>query len=332
MAVTLAQAKLNALDDIQAGVIDEFRKSSYLLDNMPFDDAVTPGTSGATLVYGYTRLITQPTAAFRAENTEYTAQEVTKQRYTTELKIFGGSYQIDRVLARVGGLNDEVALQTQQKVKAARSLFHDAAINGTGAGTGAFDGVSQAISGSTTDLYAGETTLKTGLDWTVIDTQAEAFKAMEFLDELVAALDERPGALLGNSKSIARVQQIARWAGYLTQVEDAFGRKVAAFDGIPLVDLGAKPGSTNPIIPIESRDLDGAGTGVAITGLTDLYAVRMGLDGFHGVTLAGAPLVSVNLPDFSTAGAVKTGDVEMVASVALKATKAAARLRHIKVQ
>lgn len=43
-----------------------------------FDDAVTPGMNGATLTYGYTRLITQPTAAFRAISSEYTLQEVTK--------------------------------------------------------------------------------------------------------------------------------------------------------------------------------------------------------------------------------------------------------------
>jgi hypothetical protein len=29
MAITLAQAKLNTQDDIQKGVIDEFRKSSF---------------------------------------------------------------------------------------------------------------------------------------------------------------------------------------------------------------------------------------------------------------------------------------------------------------
>jgi hypothetical protein len=78
MAITLEQAKLNTQDDIQAGVIDEFRKSLFILDNITFDDAVTPGTNGATLTYGYTRLITQPTAAFRAINSEYTSQEVTR--------------------------------------------------------------------------------------------------------------------------------------------------------------------------------------------------------------------------------------------------------------
>jgi len=53
--ITLAQAKLNTQDAIQAGVIDEFRKSSFILDNMTFDDAVSPGTNGATLTYGYTK-------------------------------------------------------------------------------------------------------------------------------------------------------------------------------------------------------------------------------------------------------------------------------------
>lgn len=86
-----------------------------------------------------------------------------------------------------------------------------------------------------------------------------------------------------------------------------------------------------------------AGTGVTIadgtagaapaTGLTDIYAVRIGLDGFHGVTTVGGQLVQTWLPDFGSAGAVKKGEVELgPVAVALKATKAAAVFRAIKVQ
>lgn len=333
MVVTLAQAKLATTDDVQSGVIDEFRKSSYLLDSMTFDDVVTPGTSGASLVYGYTRQITQPTAAFRALNAEYVPQEVTAQRFTSELKIFGGSFQLDRVTNRLGGLYDHLQLQLQQKIKAARSLFHDSAINGDVAvDANQFDGLKKALTGSTTEIGAAATAVQAGLDWTAISTQAAAFQAMEWLDQLIAALDARPDAILGNSKSISRVKQIARWAGYKTEAEDAFGRKVDAFDGIALVDLGDKPGSTTPIIPIEARDLDAGGPNPAITGLTDLYAVRFGLDGFHGAALAGVPLVQTYLPDMQASGAVKSGEVEMVATVVLKATKAASVLKHIKVQ
>jgi hypothetical protein len=123
MAVTLAQAKLNVQDDLQMGVIDEFRKSNFLFDRLTFDDCVSPTGGGATLTYGYTRLITQPAAAFRAINSEYTPQEVTKQRYTTDLKVFGGTFQIDRVISNMGGIINEVTLQTRQKIKAASALL-----------------------------------------------------------------------------------------------------------------------------------------------------------------------------------------------------------------
>ncbi|MFD0429435.1 hypothetical protein ACFQ60_22430 [Streptomyces zhihengii] len=66
---------------------------------------------------------------------------------------------------------------------------------------------------------------------------------------------------------------------------------------------------------------------------TDIYALRFGLDGFHGVSMAGAPLVQTWLPDFSTSGAVKTGEVELgPAAVVLKRTKAAAVFRNILVR
>ena len=331
MPVTLAQAKLAAQDDIQAGVIDEFRKSSFLLDAMTFDDVVTPGTSGASLVYGYQRLATQRTADTRELNNEYTPAEVTISRHTVDLKIFGGAFEIDRVAARVGGLADHITLQLEQLVKATRSKFHDLAINGDVAGDETeFDGLDVALTGSSTELIP-DSAATAFADWTGIASQADAFAAMELLDELIALMDERPNAILGNNRSITRIKNIARWAGYLTQSEDAFGRKVDAYDGIPLVDLGDIPGGTTPIIPIETRDVADTPDAGNITGLTDIYAVRFGLDAFHGISLANAPLVETWLPDFSTAGAVKKGEAEMVTAVALKATKAAAVLRNVKV-
>lgn len=71
----------------------------------------------------------------------------------------------------------------------------------------------------------------------------------------------------------------------------------------------------------------------ATGGLTDLYAVRIGLDGFHGVTTMGSQIISTYMPDLSAPGAIKKGEVEMgPVGVALKATKAAAVLRGIRVR
>lgn len=329
MPVSLAQAKANAADDIQAGVIDEYRKSSWLLDNLTFDDVVNPAGGGASLVYGYKRLVTQPTAAFRAVNSEYTPQEVTKTPVTVELKPFGGSFQIDRLLAKIGpAAASETTLQMQQKIKAAQALFNDAVINGdTGVDANSFDGLDVALTGSTTEYGTG-----TSLDWSGINTEALAHGALDAVDLFMALLDGEPTALLGNMKLLAKIRSIARRAGYYTRDRNEFGTAVERYGNVVLIDPGNKPGTNNPVIPIETRDVDGAGAGGNITGLTDLYAVRLGLDGFHAVSLAGVPPVQSWLPDFTTSGAVKTGEVEMVAAVALKATKAAAVYRNIKVQ
>ena len=315
MAVTLAQAKLNVTDDLQAGIIDEFAKSSFLLNNIPFHDCVSPVGGGGTLTYGYTRLITQPTADFRAINSEYTPHEVTKQRYVTDLKVFGGAYEIDRVIADMGGIADEVALQASQKVKAASALFSDTIINGDSATNPlAFDGLDVAVTGTDTEYTPGAVI---DLSTTAaIDTNYKAF--VDQLDEWIYNLDG-VDAILCNAKMAAKFRAIARRMGMYQETKNAFGQKVEHYGSIPFVDLGAKAGSNDPIVGIND-------------GKTSLYAVRFGLDGFHAISMAGQAPVRTWLPDFSTSGAVKKGEVEMIAGCALKSTKAAGAFRDIKVQ
>ena len=193
MAVTLAQASLNAADDIDRNVIDEFRKNSFILDNMPFDQCVNPAGGGSTLVYGYQRAITQPTAAFRTINSEYTPQETTKAQYTTNLRPLGGSFEIDRVLAGIGAPG-EVSFQMAQKIKATKAYFADQAINGdVGVTTNGFDGLSVALTDSSTER-AGP-----NIDMTGITTQAAAIAFIRTVNEWLGLLDGPPSALLMNT-------------------------------------------------------------------------------------------------------------------------------------
>lgn len=316
MAVTLAQAKLNVQDDLQMGVIDEFRKSSFLLDNLTFDDCVSPTGGGATLTYGYTRLITQPTADFRSVNSEYAAQEVAKQRYTVDLKVFGGAFNIDRVIANMGGIVDELTLQMQQKIKAAQALFHDTVINGDSAvDADAFDGLDVALTGSSTEFNAGNVIdLSTAA---LIEQNGGAF--LLALNKALKKLDDKPSAIMGNADMVATLEYLAKVHGKYQETRDEWGNNVGAYNGIPLVDLGAKPGSNEDVV------------GTAANGTTSIYFARMGLDGFHAISMAGVPPVQSWLPDFKTAGAVKKGEVEMIAAVALKATKAAGVFRSLKI-
>jgi len=318
MAVTLSEAKKNVQDDLQMGVIDEFAKSSYLFNNLTFDDCVSPTGGGATLTYAYTRLITQPTAQFRAINEEYTPQEVEKQRFTVDLKVFGGAFEIDRVISNMGGIVNEVTFQMQQKIKAAAALFNDTVINGDSAvDAKAFDGLDKALTGSSTEFIP-----TAAIDLSTSAKITENWQEfLDILDEFLMGLDGTPSFIGGNTKLIARIRAVARRAGMYQITKNDFGQQIEQYGNIPLVDFGTKAGSNNPVVPIDST-----------TGETSLYVARLGLDGFHAVSMAGVPPVQSWLPDFKTAGAVKKGEVEMVAAVALKATKAAGVLRKIKVQ
>ena len=51
--ITLQEAKVGMVNKIDQAVVDEFRRGSFLLDKMTFDDCISPGTGGSNLVYSY---------------------------------------------------------------------------------------------------------------------------------------------------------------------------------------------------------------------------------------------------------------------------------------
>lgn len=334
MPVTLAEAARGAQTDLDTSVIDEFRKDSPFLDAMIFDDVVNPAGGGAVLTYGYRRQITQSGAAFRQLNTEYTPSEITTAVYTVTLAPLGGSFQIDRVIAKIGpAASSETTLNLREKIKATQAKFNDAIINGdTAVDANGFDGLDKALVGSSTEVGAGAY-----IDWSDFDTNARAeYKAVDTLDEFLSYLDGTPTLLVGNKALLARVRAAARRAGMyvrtpLDDLADNAGRPIVreGYGGLVFVDAGTKAGTNDPVIPVATRTIGGS----SVTNLTDLYAVRIGLDGFHAVSIVGGQVVQTWLPDFTTAGAVKTGEVELgPVGVALKRTKSAAVLRNIKVR
>lgn len=321
MAITLAEAQKNVQDALQMGVIDEFRKSNFILDNMTFDDAVSPTGGGATMTYGYTRLLTQPTAGFREINSEYAPSNVTKQRHTVDLKVFGGSFEIDRIIANMGGIVSEVDLQIQQKIKAAQALFNDTFINGDSATDAkAFDGLEKALAGSSTEYNGGASDSAIDLS-TSANITANYATFLDMLDEFLSGLDGTPSFIAGNTKLISKLRACARRSSMYQTTKTDWGTQVESYAGIPFVDLKTKAGSNVDVVSTDDS-----------TGCTSLYVGRLGLDGLHGVSMSGQSPIHTWLPDFTTAGAVKKGEVEMVAAIALKASKAAGVFRKIKVK
>ena len=79
MAITLQKAKVGMRDKISALFTDELRRNSYLLDKLPFDNAVAAGSAGSTLTYGYVKLKTPSVAEGRNIGSEYNGTEAEKE-------------------------------------------------------------------------------------------------------------------------------------------------------------------------------------------------------------------------------------------------------------
>lgn len=319
--VTLEQAKNFVQTDLDPFVIDGFRAVSPLMNLMTFDTAVNPAGGGGTLTYGYNRVLAPSSAEFREINTEYEDSVATVEQKVVNLVPLGGKFKIDRVIAGMGSARaNEVQFQMSQKIKAASLKFTDSVVNGdTGVNATGFDGLNKALVDTKQEITDE-------FDWTAT-TEDTAFGVLDAIDQLTGALDGAATVLIGNSRVINKVRSAARRTGAYTSAPTGLingnGQEIMAErvgSGIHLIDAGLRPGTGDDVIGVEG-------------GKTSLYAVRLGLDGFHGVTTAGnSGLVKTWLPDFTTAGAVKDGEVEMgPLAVALKSQRAAAVLRNVKI-
>ena len=317
MAITLAEAKVGMADKVDQNVIDTFRRSSLLLDNLIFDNAISPGTGGSTLTYGYIQLKTPSTAAVRTINSEYTAGEAKREEKTTKAIVMGGKFSIDRVLIGTSGAVDELAFQAEEKIKATSNYFTNLVINGNSAGSG--EGVLNTFDGLDKLLTDAETEITSTVDVSTSAKMDSNYNALlDEVDAFLSTLDGKPSMLLMNDKMLAKMRAAARRAGYYASSRDEFGRTVETYNGIPMMDAGKyyDGSATKDIIPITAQK-------------TDIYAITIGLDAFHGISPTGSKVITSYMPDLNAPGAVKDGEVELVAGVALKNTNKAGVLRGI---
>ena len=311
MAITLAEAKVGMADKVDQSVIDMFRRSSLLLDQLIFDNCISPGTGGSTLAYGYVQLKTPSTAAVRTINSEYAPGEAKREKKTTNAIIMGGAFQVDRVLQNTSGAADEISFQAEQKIKATANYFHNLVINGD-TSKGNFDGLKKLLT-KTENEITSQVALTTSAE---LDENYNAF--LDEMDVLVSALDGNASLLLMNNAMLIKLRSIARRAGYYERTKDDFGRVVETYAGVPMIDMGKYYDGESSKDVVDTTE-----------GKTAIYAVSLGLDGFHGVSPTGNGVISSYMPDLNAPGAVKTGEVELVAGVALKNTLKAAVLKDI---
>lgn len=366
--ITLAEAKVGMADKVDQAVVDEFRRGSLLLDRLLFDNAVSPGTAGSTLTYGYTKLKTPSVAAFRKLNEEYTGNEAKREKATADLKIFGGEFGLDRVIINTSGAVDELDFQMQEKIKAAINLFHYTVINGDSAvNEDEFDGLDKMLKGSSTEynnaVYAltkdtaltngktyytrsGSGTNASPYKYTKVDAPAVAsiatyYENSNFLDLSTSeAMDKNYNAALDmmgefTSSMMGKPDMYLMNKTMLTKMK-AIARRAGYYSR----QEDAFGRSTDlydgiPMVDLEEY-YDGTKTNpcvpIAADGTTSIYAIQIAKDGFHGVSPTGNNIISTALPDLKAPGVIKKGDVEMVAAVVLKNTLKAGVLRNIKIK
>lgn len=316
---TLDDAKKLSQSKLTNHVIDEFRKSP-LMDAMIFDDCVKP-QGGNSLSYVYNRVSTWPTAEGRAINSEYQTKDVAKTtQYTVDLKIFGGAFDLDRVLINHEKqvITNQLTFQMDQKIKATRALFNDWFINGDSAGTdkNSFDGLNKAIKDTATDYKPAAI-----LDMSSAAAIEQNWKTfLYYIRQVRKLMDGAPTLMAVNDDMFAVFQTVADYSAQFTATKTDMGSEIVKYGTTTIMSMGDKPGKSKQIIETSETD-----------GTSPIYFARLGLDGVHAVTPDGQKAPKTYLPNLSLPGAVKTGEVEMIAAMAVKATKSAAVLRNIKV-
>ena len=323
MPMTLNEMKVGMADKVTQQVVDIFVRESEILELLPFDNCVSP-SGGSTLTYGYVQKKTPSATAFRAINSEYAASQATTEKKSVDLKVFGGAFEIDRVIKDAEGIFNNMSYQIEEKILSAIGTFHNAMINGDASvDANTFDGLDKFLVGQSTEY---------GADGSIdLSTMAKLTENADVFYEALLKLINSTGAhaIMCNGDMKTKIQTVARKLGYKTESEEAFGRTITTIgEGkvriIDLKNVVTEKGGVAEETPV---------IGVDESGLTDIYAVKFSVtDGFHGVTLTGNNAINKYLPDFNTPGAVKKGEVEMVACVALKNVKSAGVLRNVKIR
>lgn len=315
MAVTLAQAALLSQNDLQRGVIETFVQESPVLDRLPL-------MSIEGNAYAYNKEASLPGVAFRSVNEAYTESTGTVVQATESLVILGGDADVDRFIVQTrGDLNDQRAVQTRLKVKAASYKYQDTFFNGdVTVDTKSFDGLKKRLTGGQV-IDAG-----TNGAPVLGNGASDAQTFFDLLDALVAqvpGIDGTNGAIYANASVIGKIRSAGRRLGGVDLVkEDMTGKRVVTWNGIPVLN----PGNNLAGSPILTQTETQGSSSLA----SSVYAVRFGEDetdqGVTGLTNGGIQVD--DLGQLQEKPAYRTR-IEFYCGLATFGGQAAARLRGV---
>lgn len=305
MALTLTEAAKIALNEgkvYESAIIEQFASSSGILENIPFVDI-------AGNAYSYNREETLPGIAFRGVNEGYAESVGVVNPVTETLSILGGDLDVDKFIIDTDG----VGVRSQHEMMKVRAL--------------ALKWTQQFIQGDTATDPRSYDGLKKRLTGTqLISNGSTSGGDVLSLERLDATIDEviNPTHIIMNKTmrrvltSAARNQSVG---GYITYELDAFGRKIAFYNDLPIIVLD-QDGSKSQILPFTEA---GAGGGTAQN--CSIYVVCFDTMGVHGLQNGGMQIR--DLGELDTKPVYRTR-VEHYQSIAVKDGQGAARLFGVK--
>ncbi|MFE2977462.1 major capsid protein [Streptomyces sp. NPDC059258] len=315
MALTLPEAAKLSTTDLQRGVIETFVQESSILDRLPL--LTIEGNS-----YAYNEEATLPGVEFRSVNEGYSESTGTVNQKSESLVILGGDADVDKFIVKTrGNLNDQRAIQTRMKIKAAAYRFQDAFFNGDVATEPkGFDGLRKRLTGAQV--------ISAGTDGIPIvgDGVNDSHAFFDKLDELVASvpgLTSANGAIYANRKVISKIKSAARRVGGYEMVNEALtGKWVPTYNGIALLDPGQTAAGAD-ILPQAETQGEAADA-------SSMYAVRFGqAEDDRAVTgLTNGGIQVTDLGELETKPSYRTR-IEFYTGLAVFGGRGAARLNGV---
>lgn len=262
MALTLIEAaKLETGNEVRRAIIELYAGSSDILANLPFDTI-----NGNALKYN--REESLPGVGFRGVNESYTASTGILNPQSEALVIAGGDLDVDRFIVQTMGM-EQRSVQEAMKVRSLSLAWTKKFIKGDSlTDPREFDGLQARIVGNQ-KIAAGATANGTALSLAKLD---------EAIDQTL-----NPTHLLMNKAMVRRLTQAARntsVGGFITYEVGAFGRKIATYNGLPIltVDLDNEG---NAILPFTEAATSGTATA------TSIYVLSLGSGSLFGIQNGG---------------------------------------------
>jgi len=299
MAMRLIEWAKTEQDELRRGVIEEFAKSSVILDYLPFQDI--EGNA-----YTYNKEHTLPGIGFRGVNESYDEGTGIVNPATETLKIMGGDADTDKFLIKTQRAGvDRRATDIGMKVKAAALYFTKIFFDGDQASDPKqFDGLN--------DRITGDQLIDPGTDGANI--------SHNLILQAIHAIQGTPDLMVMGKQMLRNLNNLAEASIILTIDKDDWGRQIKLYDGIP-IGIVEEDNDDNTILAFDETQ----GSTVAACG--SLYVLKFGADEYLS-GLQNGPLDAYDLGEIDDKPVFRAR-IEWYITIAIFHSKSASRLPGI---